>query len=447
MAGLREVSMGARAPWRGFAAERVILARGVALAVVVVLAALTSSRQDWEPVSLVLALAALMILAEAATIGARKIRQSSGLTVLVTAMALLGPAPAVAIAIPAMLGETLVNRVRWPEALTNAAMFAWLGLIGGLLFELLGGAFDLDREDTAYAALAVPIYCLLAGLNIVLVVFTNPILSRTERLHLFRDSALPTIPWELVGCVIAAAAVLVWAHAGLASAAVLLGLLLVTTPLLRALEAAIKSGDDRARLLSDVLHAEERERARLAESLHEGPMQRLTAMWQDIQEDGEVPREELLTGLEAAITEARSIVSALHPATVRELGFEGALRAAVAPFVAVRPIELAVDSDVEDGVVTGTLLLPIAQELVVNAVKHAEPTRVEVSVTGSGGAIVLQVDDDGVGIDTAASERAVQAGHVGLAVVRQRVEDAGGRFEIASRPDGGTRSRVSLPRQ
>ena len=69
-------------------------------------------------VSLVLALAALMILAEAATIGARTIRQSAGLTVLVTAMALLGPAPAVAIAIPAMLGETLVNRVRWPEAMT-----------------------------------------------------------------------------------------------------------------------------------------------------------------------------------------------------------------------------------------------------------------------------------------------------------------------------------------
>jgi signal transduction histidine kinase len=129
---------------------------------------------------------------------------------------------------------------------------------------------------------------------------------------------------------------------------------------------------------------------------------------------------------------------------VRELGFEGALRAAVAPFVALRPIELTMHSDVEDRVLTGTLLLPIAQELVVNAVKHAEPTRIDVSVRAAGGAIVLEVCDDGLGIDTARSERAVQAGHIGLAVVRQRVEDAGGRFEIAARPDGGTRSRVTV---
>jgi signal transduction histidine kinase len=438
------VSTGGSPAWPGLVAQRVAISRGLALAVAVLLATLSSRSGDWQPVSLVLALAALMALAEAATIGARKIRQSSGLTVQVTIMALLGPAPAVAIAIVAMLAESVVNRVKWPEALTNAAMFAWIGLVGGVLFRLLGDTLQLDREDAAYAVLAVPVYCLMAGLNIVLVATTSPVLSRTERWALFRDSALPTIPWELISCVIAAAAVLVWAQAGLAAAAVLLGLLLVTTPLLRALESAIRSGDDRARLLSEVLNAEERERARVAESLHEGPMQRLLAMRQDIREADQAAPEELAAGLDAAIAEARAIVSALHPASVRELGFEGSLRAAVAPFVACRPIELTVDSAIEDRVLSGTLLLPIAQELVVNAVKHAQPTRVEVSVSAPRGAIVLEVGDDGIGIDTVASNRAVRAGHVGLAVVRQRVEDAGGRFEIASGPDGGTRSRVSV---
>jgi signal transduction histidine kinase len=55
------------------------------------------------------------------------------------------------------------------------------------------------------------------------------------------------------------------------------------------------------------------------------------------------------------------------------------------------------------------------------------------------------VSDDGVGID-ASSDRAVQAGHVGLALVRRRVEDAGGSFEISTRADGGTLSRAVLPR-
>jgi signal transduction histidine kinase len=48
-------------------------------------------------------------------------------------------------------------------------------------------------------------------------------------------------------------------------------------------------------------------------------------------------------------------------------------------------------------------------------------------------------------MDTADTTRAVQAGHVGLAMVRRRVQDAGGRFAIETRPDGGTRSRVVLP--
>ena len=58
---------------------------------------------------------------------------------------------------------------------------------------------------------------------------------------------------------------------------------------------------------------------------------------------------------------------------------------------------------------------------------------------------MLEVNDDGVGIDTPQAGRAVQAGHLGLAMVRRRVEDAGGSLEIATRADGGTRSRVILP--
>ena len=89
----------------------------------------------------------------------------------------------------------------------------------------------------------------------------------------------------------------------------------------------------------------------------------------------------------------------------------------------------------------------MAQELVVNAVKHAQPTEIRVVVEADGGQLVLEVDDDGVGIDEVASRRAVQAGHIGLAMVRRRVEDVGGTLEIATRADGGTHSRVALPAQ
>ena len=89
--------------------------------------------------------------------------------------------------------------------------------------------------------------------------------------------------------------------------------------------------------------------------------------------------------------------------------------------------------------------MPVARELVVNAVKHADPTRIDVTVREEAVWLVLEISDDGVGIDTVQADRAVQAGHVGLAMVRRRVEDAGGELEIATRPDGGTHSRVVLP--
>jgi signal transduction histidine kinase len=66
---------------------------------------------------------------------------------------------------------------------------------------------------------------------------------------------------------------------------------------------------------------------------------------------------------------------------------------------------------------------------------------VDVVVHAEGDTVVLQVNDDGVGIDSAAGGRAVRAGHSGLAMVRQHVETAGGQFDLDTRLDGGTRSR------
>lgn len=107
---------------------------------------------------------------------------------------------------------------------------------------------------------------------------------------------------------------------------------------------------------------------------------------------------------------------------------------------------LTIHAGPDDQRLGDTMVLRIAQELVVNAVKHAAPTTIDVLVADEAGDLVLEINDDGIGIDTEQAGRAVQAGHVGLATVRRRVEDAGGTFEIATRPDGGTRSRVVLPR-
>jgi signal transduction histidine kinase len=460
------VSVVRRSPRARRVGRRALL-RILLLACVLVVAAATSRHADWQPVSLVVALALAMMIADVLSVTARRVRMSAGLMVQVVAMALLGPAPAAAIGVVATIADLLINRGKPLAALNNMAIFGFLGLLGGVLFDVLSASFGLGPRDTAYAVLTAPVYLLLASLNLGLVATTSPGLEGTDRRRVLLESGLPLLPIELLNTLMAAAVVVVWAHAGLAAAAAMLLLLVLTLPLLRVVSASLKTGDDllvlrdvsdqradevarlaadRERLLSEVLEAEERERARLAESLHDGPMQRLVALRQDAADAGtQLIGDSMADRLAAAIAETRAIISAFHPATVRELGFEASLRAAIIPFPAAQTVALNVENALDDRLLADTLLLPVAQELVINAIKHASPTTIQLSVREHDGHVVLEVNDDGVGIDTADASRKVQAGHLGLAMVGRRVEDAGGVLSLETRPDGGTRSRVAIP--
>src|SRR5688572_28492836 len=100
---------------------------------------MTSERADWQPASLVLALAAMMVVADVMPVT-----------------------------------ESLVNRITARGAFNNIVMFAFVGLVGGLVFDALRAWFGLEPRDTAYALLAMPIYFALAMLNLALVIIVNP---------------------------------------------------------------------------------------------------------------------------------------------------------------------------------------------------------------------------------------------------------------------------------
>lgn len=436
------------------------------LVLALAVAAVISEPQQWQPVPLVAALSFVMVLADVAVVSARRLRVSPGLMVQTTMMALLGPAPAVAIgAFSIFMIDGVIYRVGGVRTLMNVMTSALLGLVGGIVFDVLRRELNLGMADAEYAALVLPVYGMLAVLNLAVIAGLHPLLQAGERVRVFRESGLPTLSLELLNGIFAATAVLLWAQWGYIAAAGLLAVLVCLVPLTRSVGEGLRSSDDlvtlrevsdaratevarlasdRERLLAEVVDVEERERARLAESLHDGPMQRLVALRQDATEPDVQPLD-LLDALTEAIAETRAIVSALHPATLLELGFEASLRAAVAPFAASRAVALNFHSTVDERTVGATLPMRIAQELVVNAIKHAQPTRIDVRVAHEADQMVIEVVDDGLGIDTSDTSRGVQAGHLGLAMVRRRVEDTGGHFEIETRPDGGTRSRVALP--
>jgi signal transduction histidine kinase len=98
--------------------------------------------------------------------------------------------------------------------------------------------------------------------------------------------------------------------------------------------------------------------------------------------------------------------------------------------------------DIELPAPIALLVFHIAREGIMNAVKHADPTDVSVSVTEQGENIVLQLDDNGSGFDAGAPG---PEGHYGMAMMRERAKVGGGSFHVRSAVGEGTTITVRFP--
>jgi len=204
---------------------------------------------------------------------------------------------------------------------------------------------------------------------------------------------------------------------------------------------------ERATLVAQVLGTEERERARVAQTLHDEALQSLLAAHQDLIEAApgraQVTRAHEIMG--GAIDRVRDAVSALHPVILEQRGLEAALEAVCqqAENQAGFASELRVEPDAIGS--TDDLVFSIARELVTNAARHSGATRLTVEVTAGEGEIILAVGDDGRGIQPGRRDEALDEGHVGLASIVQRVEAIGGSLEVESSAETGTRVVARIP--
>jgi signal transduction histidine kinase len=155
--------------------------------------------------------------------------------------------------------------------------------------------------------------------------------------------------------------------------------------------------------------------------------------------------EDIGRQIREAIAETRSLSHGLAPVALVDDGLmsalvslaEGASRGGTVRcvFECAEPIRVA-DAEVADH------LYRIAQEAVNNALKHAAPSEIRIGLERQNGALVLEVDDDGEGLN----ESTPLAIGIGLRVMRYRARLIGGALEIGSPPAGGTRvcCRVKL---
>lgn len=213
----------------------------------------------------------------------------------------------------------------------------------------------------------------------------------------------------------------------------------------RTLQEAVSRG---RRLLAQALVAEDNDRARLAQLLHDYTMQSLLAARQDLEEGIDGDAEALLLaqrGVLTAIAQMRETLAGLHPIAVDHAGLATALRgvATEAARHAGATVEIDVPELPESPV--DVLVLSVVRELLQNVVQHANARSIEFWVTRDEQALRIVVADDGDGFGGAGAADPVRRGRIGLASASERVRAVGGRLDVATAVGEGTRVTVTLP--
>jgi signal transduction histidine kinase len=223
------------------------------------------------------------------------------------------------------------------------------------------------------------------------------------------------------------------------------------------IRATETTGRLRARQVSrHMIETESEIRRRVAESIHDGPVQELVSLDMILSAvsaatdrgDSESARsmiDEAHSIAERNIQALRDEIVALGPYAFRELGFETAIADCVPVWHRRFGLDVKLDFEpVELSPEMSGPLFQIAQEAVTNAGRHAEAQRVTVALHRRDGDVELRISDDGKGFPDLLPLAKESSGHIGLSSMRERAELVNGSLKIDS-GGRGTVVTVRLP--
>jgi PAS domain S-box-containing protein len=222
--------------------------------------------------------------------------------------------------------------------------------------------------------------------------------------------------------------------------------------------AALAQRTDQLKTLArEVTRAEERERQRVAEVIHDQLQQLLSVarikLGMALRQAGTRSHQETLGDVDDLIAESlditRTLTAELSPAILRRSGLAAALRWLGRWYEARFAITVAVEAedDVDVDEELRVTLFRSVRELLFNVVKHAGVTGARVRLgRGADGRVRIQVSDDGVGFDPeAVRAREGTGAGFGLFSLRERMELLGGQFEVDSAPGRGASFTMLAP--
>jgi two-component system sensor histidine kinase DegS len=211
-------------------------------------------------------------------------------------------------------------------------------------------------------------------------------------------------------------------------------------------------------LTRQIISAQEEERKQISRELHDGVVQTLIGINVELAALGEgvaVGRHALkakIARTQRLVTNSVNMVHRfareLRPAVLDDLGLIPALHAYNKSLAARKKIKIKLTAfgGVEAmGSAKRTVLFRVAQEALTNVSRHAQATRVRMSITEISGAIRMEISDNGKSFQVDKILSAKNHKRLGLVGMRERVEMVGGSLTIESAPGKGTTVRAEVP--
>jgi signal transduction histidine kinase len=222
------------------------------------------------------------------------------------------------------------------------------------------------------------------------------------------------------------------------------------------MEEELSHSREQLRLLSAHLETvQEQERARIAREIHDELGGMLTGLKMDVTQlrnrlEVKDPKTSdkfsgLLQAIDQSVKTVRRIASELRPAVLDDFGLLAAMEWQLDEFHRRSQIESEWKSNAADLQLPADMAIAIFrvfQESLTNIARHAQATRVEVTVEVTEQAFMLEVRDNGVGISLP-QVRGKRS--LGLAGMRERVTQLGGQLVIDGVPEQGTTVSMTVP--
>ena len=207
-----------------------------------------------------------------------------------------------------------------------------------------------------------------------------------------------------------------------------------------------------AELSGHLLRAQEEERKRISRELHDETGQALMVirLYLGMLETSVGARtarlkiRETLEVVDRTIEGIRRIIGRLSPLVLQELGLIAAVRKEAKDLASSAGVKARVNVSAEFGRLPAPLeaaIYRVVQEALHNVAKHANASSVTIEMAREGDAVKLLIEDDGVGISKQKPGRQT----FGMAGMRERIGNLGGKMRVTSPPGRGTRIEVSAP--